>query len=312
MTRIVSCLPVLLLAVCLSVAPAKAQSSRTFVSAAGSDANDCSRFAPCRTFQGAHDKTNPDGEVTVLDAGGYGSLKITKSISIVNDGAGEASILVSGGGTGVTINGGSAAYMNLRGITIQGIGFGGGTGLVFDSGFALTMTNCVIRNHTGNGIHFVPVATGVNNHLAVSNTVVADNGGAGIFLKPSGTGSAKIAFSRVEIYNNSGNGISADGTSLNNPGIAVGTVTDSVIFGNGGAGVLTNALFQTANAGFVVVRSLIANNATALSANGAILVSESTLARNVTTWQGSVLSFGDNVLAFNDDLNPAPPLVSKK
>src|SRR5512144_3239990 len=112
----------------LHAAPAQAQLSRTFVSAAiGNDANNCDRPTPCRTFQGAHNKTNPDGEITVLDPGGYGGLTITKSISIVNDGVGEASILVSGGGTGITVNAPPVAgYVNLRGITIQGIGFGGG------------------------------------------------------------------------------------------------------------------------------------------------------------------------------------------
>jgi len=108
---------------CLYAAPAHAQLSRTFVSAAvGNDANNCDRLTPCRTFQGAHDKTNPDGEITVLDPGGYGALTITKSVSIVNDGMGEASVLVSGGATGIIINAGPASYINLRGITIQGIG----------------------------------------------------------------------------------------------------------------------------------------------------------------------------------------------
>src|SRR5262249_48919228 len=86
----------LVLACCPPIAPARAQLSRTFVSAAiGSDANNCDRPTPCRSFQGAHDKTNPDGEITVLDTGGYGTVAVTKSISIVNDGIGEASILVS-------------------------------------------------------------------------------------------------------------------------------------------------------------------------------------------------------------------------
>src|SRR5262249_50037871 len=120
MRKTVSFLPILAGLLGLAAVPAQAQLSRTFVSAAsGNDANNCDRATPCRTFQGAHDKTNPDGEITVLDSGGYGAVTITKSISIVNDGAGEASILVSGGVTGITINGGPAAYVNLRGLTVQ-------------------------------------------------------------------------------------------------------------------------------------------------------------------------------------------------
>src|SRR5947209_15638971 len=126
MTKIASSLSIAtLVGLCLQVAPAQAQLSRTAVSAArGNDANNCDVAMPCRTFQRAHDAANSDGEITVLDPGGYGSLTITKSISVVNDGVGEASILVSGGAVGITINAGAAAYINLRGITIQGIGFG--------------------------------------------------------------------------------------------------------------------------------------------------------------------------------------------
>ena len=126
----------------LATPPAQAQVSRTFVSAAsGNDLNNCDRPTPCRTFQGAHNKTNPDGEVTVLDAGGYGSLTVTKSISIVNDGVGEASVLVSGGTVGIAVTAGAASYVNLRGITVQGIGFGGGVGVEFNTGFAFQITN---------------------------------------------------------------------------------------------------------------------------------------------------------------------------
>jgi hypothetical protein len=64
---------------------------RTYVSAAsGNDANDCNRLMPCRTFQVAHNATLANGEITVLDPGGYGAATITKSISIVNDGVGRS------------------------------------------------------------------------------------------------------------------------------------------------------------------------------------------------------------------------------
>src|SRR5262249_15668315 len=151
----------------------QAQLARTFVSAAtGNDANDCNRLTPCRTFQVAHDKTFDQGEITVLDPGGYGAMTITKAISIVNDGVGETGVSVSGGATGITVNAPVAARVSLRCVTVQGIGFGGGIGLRFNSGAALTMTNCVIRSHSGNGVEFFPNAT---SSLAMSNTLVADN-----------------------------------------------------------------------------------------------------------------------------------------
>src|SRR5262249_55575898 len=98
----------------LSLQPAPAQLARTFVSATvGNDANDCNRATPCRTFQAAHDKTFDQGEITVLEPGGYGAVTIIKSISIVNDGVGEASVLVSGGATGIKIVAPAGAYVNL-------------------------------------------------------------------------------------------------------------------------------------------------------------------------------------------------------
>src|SRR5262245_34121629 len=117
-----------------AILPAQAQIARTFVSSVGNDANDCKRLTPCRTFQRAHEATLAKGEITVLDPGGYGALTITKSISIINDGVGEAGVLVSGGFNAVTINAGAADAINLRGMTIKGIGFGGGLGVVFNSG----------------------------------------------------------------------------------------------------------------------------------------------------------------------------------
>src|SRR5690242_9366459 len=65
-----------------AVVPAQAQASRTWVSGVGDDANPCSRTAPCLTFAGAISKTAVNGEINCLDAGGVGTVTITKSITI--------------------------------------------------------------------------------------------------------------------------------------------------------------------------------------------------------------------------------------
>src|SRR5438132_14106814 len=118
MTRITSSLFLAaLLALCLHVATAQAQLVRTCISMAkGNDSNSsgfCHCTTPCRTFATAHNNTLADGEITVLDPGDYGGLTITKSISINNDSAGEASISVSGGTAGIIINApNGAGYVN--------------------------------------------------------------------------------------------------------------------------------------------------------------------------------------------------------
>ena len=67
----------------LSALPANAQATRTWVSqATGDDLFACSRIQPCRTFAGAIGKTAINGEINCIDAGGYGSVTITKSITI--------------------------------------------------------------------------------------------------------------------------------------------------------------------------------------------------------------------------------------
>ena len=63
-------------------AGAQAQATRTWVSGVGDDVNPCSRTAPCKTFAGAISKTANGGEIDCLDPGGYGTLTITKSITV--------------------------------------------------------------------------------------------------------------------------------------------------------------------------------------------------------------------------------------
>src|SRR5437899_326301 len=72
--------------------PAQAQPARTWVSGAGNDANPCSRLSPCKTFQGAHDKTAAGGEINCLDPGDFAPIQITKAITISCE-AGTAGIL---------------------------------------------------------------------------------------------------------------------------------------------------------------------------------------------------------------------------
>jgi len=314
MTRITSSLFIAaLLGLFLHVATAQAQYVRTCVSANGNDANTCHCTQPCRTFQRAHDQTLTDGELTVLDVGGYGPVTITKSISVINDGGGEASIQVFGPATGITINAAAGAYVNLRGITIQGVGGGGGTGLRFNTGFSLTMTNCVIRNHTGHGIIFLPNA---NSNLSVSNTLVSDNGGSGMFAQPSGSGTVKIVLNRVEVYNNSSGGIIVLG--LISTGTINAIVVDSVVANNNSSGL--TALSSSAVTRVMVARSVAAhNNGTGLDASGAnttLRVGQSTITGNTTSWvaaSGAVLrSYGDNNIDGNGDGDPAPTTIAKK
>jgi hypothetical protein len=104
-----------LLACGFSAAPAQAAPNRTWVSGHGTDSGACTLAAPRRTFAFALTQTAARGEIDVLDPAGYGTVTITKAISIINDGVGTAGILASSG-NGITINAGGDDSVHLRGL----------------------------------------------------------------------------------------------------------------------------------------------------------------------------------------------------
>src|ERR671916_628572 len=108
---------------------AQAQATRTWVSGVGDDVNPCSRTAPCKTYAGAISKTAVHGEISTLDPGGFGTVTITKSITIEGtQGQGYGSILHSAT-TGVSIPfdnftavGETQKTVRLRNLSINGSG----------------------------------------------------------------------------------------------------------------------------------------------------------------------------------------------
>ena len=297
--------------VALGLDPAQAQLARTFVSAAGgNDANDCNRATPCRTFFVAHDKTLANGEITVLDPGEYGGVAITKALSIVNDGVGEASInLRSSSQQGVGVAAGPDDAVSLRGLTITGAAGNGGSGIVFQSGKSLTIENCVVRGLTGafpGGFGIVLQPTGKSS-FSVLNTLVADNINGGLKLAPLG-GSATAVFRRVEAYNNRSFGLLVSATSANGPVTA--TVADSVA---AGSAVGFGASAGSGPASLMVVRSVSAKNDTGLQAFGAtatLRVTRSSITANGAglgaVQGGSIVSYGDNNIDGNGAGSESP------
>src|SRR5262245_55489289 len=96
--------------------PAQSQPARLFVAAQGLNSNPCTFAQPCRTFQHAQDTVAAGGEIDVLDPAGYGSVTISKAISI--QGHGFAGVSVPSGATGITITAPSSAAVNLNGLLL--------------------------------------------------------------------------------------------------------------------------------------------------------------------------------------------------
>jgi hypothetical protein len=297
-----------------TIAPAHAQLARTFISADGNDANPCSRVLPCRSLTAAHAATIAGGEINMLDPAGYGTVTITKAISIVNDGVGSAGVLVPSGQTGITINAGPNDAVNLRGLIIEGTNVGS-QGIRFNSGKSLTIENCVVRNVLANGISFYPATS---SSLVVSHTFVSDVGARGIDVGPvfNANGSWKVAINRSEVHNTGDIGMFAHGTG--SIGTIDMTISDSVASGSQSEGMRANSL-AGASTTLTIVRSVAIGNDTGVSAangNATVRVSQSTIAGNANGWSisgGATLqSYGDNNVNGNAANEGAMPLVSKK
>src|SRR5262249_22852810 len=177
---------------------------RSFVSAGGNDAYGCTRPAPCRTLSGALAKTAAGGTISIVDAGGYGTVTIDKAINIINAGAGTASILVPQREIGVFVKDPIyEARVYLRGLTIERARFGS-TGVFVNGARAVSVENCVIRNLFG-GILFSPESSNAASNkpfmaqsaLTVANTTIADIGGVAVLIAPGDIGVRKGALRGV-------------------------------------------------------------------------------------------------------------------
>jgi len=188
---------------------AQAQATRTWVSGVGDDANPCSRTAPCKTFAGAISKTATNGEINVLDPGGFGGVTITKSITISSEGF-EAGVLVSGTNA-IIINTPANSEVMLKGLDIEGLGTGL-NGVHIISASKVTIQNCTIRNFTQNGVN---VAGPAGARVLVQDSIIlSNNNGVSLAGNPVGSSNVGILL-RTTIDNHPGNSVTvATGSTL--------------------------------------------------------------------------------------------------
>jgi hypothetical protein len=288
----------------LNAAPAQALSTTTFVSGNGLDTNPCTHTAPCRSFAAAVLVTSPGGQVTMLDPAGYGPVTITHAISIVNDGDGEAGINDPGATEdAIMINAGPSDVINLRGLTLNGVGTGR-FGIDFTSGGALNIQNCVIRDFSDGGVSATLSATGV---FIMSDTIVAHNGVVGIFLQAAAVGST-ADLRRVAVIGNAGDGIDLIAGNTAN---LRGAIADSVAAGNGGSGFNFGA---GVGGVFAVINSQALRNGTGLAASSTTYISQTTLAGNSLGFfaaSGALQTFGDNYIIDTNNSGSLTPIAEQ-
>lgn len=295
-------LPVIGLVFALGAGSAEAQAIRTFVSGHGTDTGACALTAPCRTLAYAITQTGAGGEITVLDPAGYGTVIITKALSIVNDGVGEAAVSTNDArSSGISVEAGPHDVVNLRGLTIEGEG-GGNQGIFFESGGALHVQNCVIRDFVNDGIYATETGT---SDIHVTDTIISNNRN-GIVIQPGGNVYLNAAFERVQAVDNTTNGFFVDGS--NATGFIQATAADSVadsndIGSNIGDGFIVSSAASQAQTQFTLVNSKSLNNAVGLFvATGAKMVLYGTVVAGsaadgyIVQTNGTLISYGNNSL----------------
>ncbi|HZI20744.1 MAG TPA: hypothetical protein VEY09_19405 [Pyrinomonadaceae bacterium] len=273
---------------------AQAQATRTWVSGVGDDVNPCSRTAPCKTFAGAISKTAANGEINAIDPGGYGTVTITKSITI--DGQGTMASILAAGTNGVIVNDSQSGAPNtiivvLRNLSIHGAGTGF-DGVRFLSGRRLLVEDCQIFGFRGNGLNSdgieVAPSTGTNFNLVVKNTSIHDNTGDGI-RQTTSIGTLNASYDNLLLSNNN-NGLNATG--------GTGNISNSVIDGSAGSGI-------TASNGAIInaVDNRVTSNGTGINcaSPSSVRISRNSVTRNTTgvAGNGTIQSFGNNEVIGN-------------
>ena len=240
----------------VAVQSASAQATRTWVSGVGSDANPCSRTAPCKTFAGAISKTLAGGEIDALDPGGFGAVTITKSITIDGGGGQVASVLAAGtNGIAISAGAGTVTLRNLRINGVLGSPVAGLNGVQFLSGAALHIENCSIFGFSQNAIN-INLTSASPVRVFVTDTVVSNSAG-GIAARNTGAGRVFLSVNRTTFAQNSGFGLKADGGG---GGGIQSSVSDSLISGNGTG---LSAVGSASSAGVILLtRSSVMNNVT--------------------------------------------------
>ena len=291
------------LSLCAMTSAAQAQATRTWVSGTGDDANPCSRTAPCKTFAGAISKTSAGGEIDALDPAGFGTLTVTKAITIDGGGGQVASVLASGT-IGFNINAGANDVVTLRNLRINGSSQStspGTKGINIINAGAVEVQNCVIENFSQFGIDAENAARTL---LDVTDSIIQNNSTGGIFSSTAATtgNRNRVSIGHTALLNN-GYGVRA---SLNTRM----QISNSFIANSGAAG---GVIADASTTALAIVDSTITNtNGTGLqSSNSAIAhISNVAVTKNINglvfSAGGQIISWGNNHVADNPSGDGAP------
>ena len=228
---------------------AQAQATRTWVSGVGDDVNPCSRTAPCKTFAGAISKTAAGGEISALDPAGFGSVTITKSMTINGDGT-LAGILNSGV-SAVIINAGVGDTVRLRSVSLSG------GSLVSPGTYGVRVLQA--------------------GQVTIENSTIEGNATAGVEVNT--TAATNVVLRNVQIRG----GAASSGVSVQTTAGLASVVLDGVHIQGQGTGSTSVGVAAGANAVIDINRSNINFNSTGIAfsaASALVRLSDSTISMN--------------------------------
>ena len=290
---------------------ASAQATRTWVSGVGDDANPCSRTAPCKTFAGAISKTAAGGIIMPMDDGGFGTVTITKPITI-DGGHHSAGVLSSGGINGINVNINPATqpanFVNNGRVVLKNLKMEGNTSIPSSGGFTPGLNGVRITNarnvkivnsdigfYSRSGVSVEPDASQTTK-VQIIGSYIHDNGGAGIGSAPKNGAITKVTARNNDISDNAC-GIAAASFGFdaafnfgNSCALAAST---SGIVGTSSVFASNNSITDGSNAGVM-----------ARGGSAAVRMTGNDVTRNdgvgIRGFEGAaVLSFGNNAVADN-------------
>jgi len=274
----------------------QAQATRTWVSGVGDDVNPCSRTAPCKTFAGAISKTAANGEISVLDPGGFGAVTITKGITL--DGSEQISGVLVAGTNGINVSAATTDVVILRNLDIHGSNFTGINGIQVNSAKAVFVENCRIQNFSASGIRVANTSGTVSVH--VTHCDIRSNTIAAILTNPTGGGVTGVDVEDSVLSQNGSSGVDLGGT--NN---AI-TLTRTTV-ANNPSGVVVEG---TGSLGSIESCTIIGNQNGVTSGTGGgtpvVRISRSFISGNTAqglSGSGTTRCFGNNVIEGNGGTN---------
>jgi hypothetical protein len=237
--------------------------------------------------------TSNGGQVSCLDSGDFGEITITINVTI--DCAGTVAVpTFAVCSNKITVNA-PGAVVNLRGLVVSGGTTCETNGIFIQHAESVYIEDCVIENFPQKGILDTRV-TGFTK-LAIKNTIVPNNGSAGIVAGAAPKNS--VVLENVHSVNNAYGIAIATGNNV--------VISRSVMSENRIAGIEADPGAQV-----VVENTKISHNVSyGVYALGTVTLANSDISFNTSSISGATMSYGNNRL-FGNGGGDVPTLINQQ